>query len=541
MIRSVIASILRVSERSWFKQLATLLVLAAAYSVLISFWVIGSHSWFHSELLNISKMAWLPDRADSLAAQFRLLFDWAYFDSSPYRLRPLSDLFEIIDAVLRPATVWLFGLHPSLTLSALTLAITAPLFLFLTVKMVGFSRFQAALFLLLLMTTVGYLSSFIPYIRPAKKLAFFLTCLTIWLIFRYQKSKSQRDFFILLSMVFISFFADETGYALWVITLIFLGPQLVCRRDYKGLSVFASMPVVYLLVAKGLMPVIYGTLGNYGARSDVIAGSVVERLLGYVLEPQFYIIAFNDMSTGTLTSLGILDANNRVIIFFTILFWTLLALSTFLLYRKREQQNAIVYWNVIASSLVLIAMSFSLTLFDWFNNPFASNYLGALTYYYHNVTAILAVLWLACIVRMVVTLPCVILGKQLIVVGSVVMIVMIAAANISNFQTLNRLFQILHTYPLDITSLTGEALQIDQKKRTIQVIVPATSDVLVAEYSDLVANSLGPRRTIVIQALEHFKSFPMGNASYVEDFVQMFFPGYQIHAIVQNMPEGSEP
>lgn len=537
MVRAPTATSLVRTYRRSGTGFAAASVAAAAYGVLVAFWIVGNHSWFHPELFGISEKVWPVDQQLSFAGRCALLFDWKLFDVSPYRLRPLSDLVEILDAACRPDGAAVFGCHPSVTPSALVLAVAAPLFLYWTVRRVGLAPLQAALFLLLLMTSVGFLSSFVAYIRPAKKLAFFLTCLVLWLSFQCQKSTARGWLYPLLGVVFLSFFADETGYALWLAAVILLARWLAVRRDYWSAGLLAGIPVVYVLVVKALVPVIYGRLGTSGPRSEVAAGHVVWRLLGYLAEPRFYEIAFNDMATGTLASLGILDAGSGAIGAFAVFFGAMLALSAGLWVRHRASHVAAIYANVAAMSLVLVAVSFSLTLFDWFNNPFASNYLGALTYYYHNVIPVVAAVWLACVMRLATTVPLGFLGRQL--VGSVCATLLLAAAiaNVANFQSLNRLFHILHTYPLDTEALRKPALQIDRESKTIQVSAPLAPADLAAEYTALADHVLGTRRPNMVRALEIYQESPIGDAAYVSRYLRLFYPGYRIQVEVQNPAE----
>src|SRR6185503_14724777 len=98
-----------------------LLAVSVAAAIL---WGIGG--WFHLELLPVSEH--VRDRG------LLSVFDWSLFDVHKARLRPLSDLTEVIDAMLRPRTVWLFGHHASLSLSSVIIAIFCPVFFYRAIR-----------------------------------------------------------------------------------------------------------------------------------------------------------------------------------------------------------------------------------------------------------------------------------------------------------------------------------------------------------------------------------------------------------------------
>ena len=95
--------------------------------VVFHLWIFSDSAWLHIELLTAPDYIWAPPRNEHLIWQLQTLFDWSIFDSSPFRLRLASDALELLDALTRPKLIWLFGMHPSLTLSSLFLAIMSSL------------------------------------------------------------------------------------------------------------------------------------------------------------------------------------------------------------------------------------------------------------------------------------------------------------------------------------------------------------------------------------------------------------------------------
>jgi hypothetical protein len=189
------------------KNISTIwLILISVASIYL--WI--TEAWFHTELLTVSE--YVRDRG------FLSIFDWSLFESHPARLRPLSDFFEVLDAILRPKNVWLFGHHASLSLSSVIIAIACPVLLYDVLRSMKLSRCEAFIFISLFITTIGFLSCFIPYIRPAKRLALFGICSLFSLIFRYNQasdksaSLEQKFAYLFALTLLLSFFADEAGF-----------------------------------------------------------------------------------------------------------------------------------------------------------------------------------------------------------------------------------------------------------------------------------------------------------------------------------------
>ena len=82
----------------------------------ILLWVNGG--LFHLELLPVSEHV----RVRGLLT----VFYWSVFNVNSARLRPLSDLVEVVDALMRPRTARLFGHHASLSLPGVAIAIACP-------------------------------------------------------------------------------------------------------------------------------------------------------------------------------------------------------------------------------------------------------------------------------------------------------------------------------------------------------------------------------------------------------------------------------
>lgn len=512
----------------------TFAIMFLAYALVGWFLLVSDQAWFHVELFSVSEYIWNGPRASSFSAKLAALLDWRTFDVSPYRLRTVSDFVEIIDAATRPAMRAVWGMHPSATLLGLAMAAAIPGIFYATLRRLGLCRVHAALIVLLLTTTIGFLSCFVAYIRPAKRLALLGCCLVPYLCMLLQTRASRPVYFALMLTLLIGFFADETGYILLPIAMVLLLRPMIQRRGYFELAGFVALLLVFIILARLILPDIYLRFGT--ARAEVVSGELVFKLLGYLIEPGFYRVALDDLATSALASLGILDASKGLVIAFIGVFFAVMAGAGFLYFRA-SGARATTFWNLLTVSVSLILLSFFLTLFDWFNNPFASNYIGALTFYYHSAVAIFAVLWLGCVFR---TGLVMLRGQGRLVFGGAfaACIAVVAVLNFLNFENINRLFQILHTYPLDAKALVGTpwrvtpGFEIDRAGRTIRVSVNADPGAIAAEYESLVKRSIGPRTGNFLEALAIYKRGPIGTDQFVQRYVHLFYPAYTVTANV---------
>ncbi len=378
----------------------------------ILLWVNGG--WFHLELLPVSEHA----RVRGLLT----VFDWSVFDVNSARLRPLSDLVEVVDALMRPRTVRLFGHHASLSLSGVAIAIACPLLFYGALRAMGLSRSEAFVFTACFIATIGFLSCFIPYIRPAKRLALLGLCALLFLVFRQIKTPSNKNLAWLCGILFLTLFTDEAGFVYWPIMLLLLATRL---RGW-WLAAYCAIPAVYLLTAKVLLPPVYNWLGNSGARDGVIAESVVSKLLGSFLSLDFWILACEDLARSVAASLGTLSVPVLLPVV------AIAAVGIYALVKRA--------WVVFVISLSLFGASFFLSMLDMVNT--SRNYMGQWTYYYHSPIAVLTLLWLAATYHWL--RP----DSKKLQITATCAIVVVSVLNMGNFYRVNELIRIMHLYPL---------------------------------------------------------------------------------------------
>jgi hypothetical protein len=446
--------------------LAWLWVICAAAILL---WINGG--WFHLELLPVSEHV----RGRGLLT----VFDWSVFDVNSARLRPLSDLIEVVDALLRPRTVRIFGHHASLSLSSVVMSIACPFLFHGALLAMGLTRTEALIFTACFIATIGFLSCFIPYIRPAKRLALLGICALLFLTFRHIKTPSDKNLACLLGILFLTLFTDEAGFVYWPIMLLLLGSRL------RGLwlAAYCAIPLVYLLTAKVLLPPVYSWLGNSGARDGVIAESVVSKLLGSFLSLDFWLIAFDDLARSVAVTLGTLS----VPVLLPVL--CIAAVGIYALVRRA--------WVVFVISLSLFGASFFLSMLDMVNT--SRNYMGQWTYYYHSPIAVLTLLWLAATYHLL--RP----DSKKLQIAATGVIVVVSALNLANFYRVNELIRIMHLYPL---------AQIKPKVYD--------NENLARRFESLLNAGALPEAEGLRKQFAYYREYPMGTDDYADRLEKTF-------------------
>lgn len=64
-----------------------------------------------------------------------------------------------------------------------------------------------------------------------------------------------------------------------------------------------------------------------------------------------------------------------------------------------------------------------------------------------------------------------------------------------------------------------------------------TADDLVNEYQLLLHKLMGPRIVVFEQALDIYRLRPMGGAEFLQRYIRLFYPNYDVHVTVIGMPK----
>lgn len=163
----------------------------------------------------------------------------------PTRLRYFQDLVSLLDIKFR---IWLFNYippHPSATLAWLFVFFFSPYMMFKLVKQLTRNRSAAWTAVILFILSTGNLFGVNKMSNPAKPLANFFCLLVFYLaavvnteaVKRVKISRRGRYFFVVMLIVlFISFFTDETSWMFYFMIPI-LFPGVFIRKPARRFTI----------------------------------------------------------------------------------------------------------------------------------------------------------------------------------------------------------------------------------------------------------------------------------------------------------------
>jgi hypothetical protein len=406
-----------------------LVAIAAGMSAwVVHLWLFSDAAWLHPELLGSSYYVWLRPETDTLWSQLRRVFDWKAFDPNVNRVRPLNDLFEVIDAIARPYLTQRFGPRPALLPSAvLTVALLPPLW-FAWLRGVLKEWKPALLLTLLVVASPAFLSTTIASMHPAKRISMLFLAAALYLAQRH--AESGRGFATLLAVLLGGFLADEAGLAAYPVVAALYGRSIV--QDRRRLAAYLLLPVAFLVIARWLLPTVYLRFGVHGAW-DALADRKKLAVFAYLLEPGFHVAAARQMARSILSTLGVawhVPATEIGVL-------VAIAAATIWLARARNMRAA-------AAFVALVASSAYLTLLDWYPFPREISYLGSFNYYYHSPVALLVVGWLAMAATSI---------PRTFRTAAAVLAVAAAVGNLVLFERVNSLAATIHLYPYSNAAL----------------------------------------------------------------------------------------
>lgn len=232
-----------------------LVLFIAVYSYTCFVLLNRENAWVIQERLGVKSVVLGNTRSFSQDLK-ESLFNWELFDPAP-RVRPLSNLFLVLDTRVRS---WLWNHvppHPSLSLTFLFSLVLSPYFLLKLFRGMGLSRNEAFGLSSLYISSPGLLSLVCMYHRPAKPLVNFLFIYSIYLASRLSRPSDQPApqsrldgrFFLLIGAVFLSFFCDETALLIFlVVPLLFPRTLVPWPRSVLYLCLVPLVSFLYLVV-----------------------------------------------------------------------------------------------------------------------------------------------------------------------------------------------------------------------------------------------------------------------------------------------------
>jgi hypothetical protein len=336
--------------------LAWLLLLITLLAV-IRLWLEPTEAWMHPEAGINAGMVWDKPTTETTADRLAKILPQLQVER---RARPISVATEIAEAVARPYWTAVVGYHPSLAPVGLATLLLAPVLLYGYLRRSGMLRLQAAALAVLCLTSVGFLSALIPYIRPAKKWSVLLFCLCLYLGQRHSESRSPRAFWAFVAALCAAFLADEEDLALFGVLGLLFAPSLLLTAPWWKRLVFLSLPLGYVVVAQWGIPFLLG-LGGL-PQWNIFGDSRQSRLLPYLLASDFHLFAANQIARNLLTTISVATHNAWTEAATLLVF---LAATCALAWRLRDRSDAAaVRYRLLASSLALLLTGIYLGLLD---------------------------------------------------------------------------------------------------------------------------------------------------------------------------------
>jgi hypothetical protein len=178
--------------------------------------------------------------------------------------RPVCDFVHIVNAKFR-AFCWNYiPPHPSLSILWPFCFVIIPVFLYKFLKNLGCYAVVALAGVSLYLGSIGFLSPVVMYIHPAKVLVNICAVLVLYWGSELSKSKPKSEqgslwpWFGFLSLIFFSFFCDESGLFIYVMAFFVAAEFMFShKRRWLLLISFASLPAWYFLTIRVILPYIH--------------------------------------------------------------------------------------------------------------------------------------------------------------------------------------------------------------------------------------------------------------------------------------------
>jgi len=432
-----------------------------------------------------------------------------------------------VDAVARPYVARYLFPHPSLTPVGVITAVGAPLLLFAYFRRTGLGAAGAGALTGLLISSVAFASVEVAYIRPAKKLTILAFIAVLYLAERHARDRRAPTFIALVAVMFTSFFADELALAIYPIVALMFFHSLVAEAPrWKRVSI-AVLPILFLTAVHWALPALYTRFSVHGSWDALTDGKKLQ-LFAHLENPQLYVAAFVHTARAVLTTLGIRrhDTVTEVIALVALLGGT--AVVAWLL-RKRNQVSR---WPMVASMLSLLGAALYTTLLDWYPFPGEVSYLGSFTFYYHSPLAVLVIVWLGTVAR---AGPQIARGpgwRTTMHAAGVAVGIAAVVANFALTQHVNRLVQVIHTYPYSSASVhaaiaaklpairgarPGEVVRIEFVREPVQLSRDFDAAFRAVFGRDHVENDFQ-------RAFDTFKASPLWRAEQLGYLMHAYFP-----------------
>jgi hypothetical protein len=498
-----------VQSRSVASGSLAIAVVAVATFYFAYLWLFSDAAWLHPEMLGSSYYVWVLPETDNLASQLRRVFDWKGFDPNVNRVRPLNDLFEVLDAIARPYATAAFGPHASLLPSTVLTIVLVPGLFFAWARSVLKSWPSAAFLTVVLLSSTAFLSLTVASLHPAKRIHLILLCSALY--FAQRTTMSGRGYWPMWFSLLAGFFADELGLASYPVIGILYGREIFSNRK-RALS-FLLLPLLFVIVVKWALPSLYLHLSVHGAW-DAMADAKKLGVFGYLLDPAFYVSAGQQTARTVLSMFGIATHIPAT----ELAAWAAIIGTTLWLARSWADRTML-------SLLALVLASGYATLLDWYPFPNEVSYLGSFNYYYHSSIGVLVLVWATFASRQLFAA-----ARPWIATAWIGGCILISYSNVLTFELVNRLTSIIHLSPYSNKELTRA---LAEKPKPV-VVLHADALAERAIFDRTVAELFNGRDNGFVRTAEMLKDSPLIGVEQVKLLFHAYYPWRKVDAVSPN-------
>ncbi|MBV9545789.1 MAG: hypothetical protein JOY61_15570 [Chloroflexi bacterium] len=517
------------------------ILLGIAIGHTVQTWLSYDEVWTHPELIGAGAHVWSDPQSEHLGDRLARVAEI----NDDNRVRPLSKAAEVLDGIARPYVARMLVPHPALTPFTVLALVLPPTLLFLSLRRMGLGLLPSAALLLVFLSCTGFMSTIVAFDRPAKKLTFIFFSLAFYFAVRHERTRGVGSFLACIAALLCGFFSDEEDLVFFVVFgAIFATSLLVRAPNWKRVT-FLALPLVFVVVAQWGLSALYrlaGTLPNF----DPLGESEKYRLLAAVVRPDFYNLGLHGLAQGMLSTVGV-----RVHDRFTevAVLGILFGASAILVYRLwREPGGRATAYRLLSVTLALTAVGLYVTLLDQYPTPgsFGTNgrgYMGEFTYYYHSSMALFVVLWLACAWQALLAIARSARVKHAVVGVGVALCAAVFVANVSLFEDVNRLLQIIHTYPYsspqmyDVLLAELPTIRNSAPDQPITVNFRSNEQELSQQFDDALTRVFGrdmdTSNNGFYLTMQYFRDHPMMGRENLQFTLHMYFP-YNSFRVLMN-------
>jgi hypothetical protein len=296
-----------------------------------------------------------------------------------------------------------------------------------------------------------------------------LLCAALLFAQRDRDGAPGRNFLWLQICLICSTFADELGLASIPIIAMLYWRTLLTRT--ARIAAFAALPIAFLAATKWALPAMYLKFGVHGAW-DALSDAKKFSVFAYLFDLQFWQAAAAGLSRSVMSTVGISThtAGTELATLAVVLASPLLRLLT-----AAPSRAPLLQCPLFLSTVGLAAASTYATLLDWYPFPYEVSYLGSFNYYYHSSITVTVIVWIAFLVRQLLTSVNPMWRQQAVWALSLLGAACVVS-NFSVFDRVNRLVEIIHYYPYPSDELFRAANQVKRPASGEKLTFVAVAD-----------------------------------------------------------------